>query len=65
MQNGRIIINMPPPFSKKRGYMSVGTSVGRMVSQSVGRSVDHMLSAAYLKYYLSQSLHIHILVGHN
>ena len=49
-------------LSKKRGYivllMLVGRSVGLSVGWLVGRSVDQMVSADYLKYHLSQSLHI-------
>ena len=42
------------PPSKKRGYIALLMSVAR----SICRSVDQMVSADYLKYHLSQSLHI-------
>ena len=51
---GWLIVNIfMPPFEEEGVYcfaMSVGLSVGR--------SVDQMVSADYLKYHSSQSLHI-------
>ena len=44
-----------PPF-KEEGYIVL--NVGRSVCLSVGRSVDQMVSADYLKYHSSQNLHI-------
>ena len=45
-----------PPFKEERVYRFA--NVGRYVSRSVGRSVDQMVSADYLQYHLSQSLHV-------
>ena len=48
---------MPPHFEEEGVYCfaNVGRSVGLSVCRSVGRSVDQMVSAYYLKNHSSQS----------
>jgi hypothetical protein len=46
------------PFFKEEGIYCFAKSVGLSVGPSVFPPVDHMVSAYYLKIYLSQSLHI-------
>ena len=45
-----------PPFEEEGVYCFA--NVGRSVCQTVCQSVDLMVSADYLKYHVSQSLHI-------
>ena len=49
-----------PPFEEEgaNAGRSVGRSVCLSVCRSVSRLVDQMVSADYLKYHSSQSLHI-------
>ena len=51
-----LIFIFMPPFEEEGVYCFA--NVGRSVCLSVGRSVDQMVSADYLKYLSSQSLHI-------
>ena len=52
---GKILIIMLP-FEEGKIYCFA--NVGRSVGMSIGRSVDQKVSADYLKYHSSQSLHI-------
>ena len=51
------IVLFRPPFEEE-GYIVLLMSVGRFVCRSVCRSIDQIVSADYLKYHLSQSIHI-------